>query len=117
MSIDIRFLTVVISRAGIDDQYPGGVPGFLGDYESAQDDGDLFGISVMSVADADAIVIDLARAGVDVQNECATLDQMRGPVGQAGAGTVFERLRLRRRDGDRFLSCDLYVELKPEWEP
>lgn len=109
MSIDIHFLTVLVERSAVECQYPGGLQTFFSVYPEAQYDADLVGVSVMSSVDSDDLLIDLARSGIDIHRHCATVDQMRGAIGDPGAGSILHRIRLRRRDGGRPLSSECYA--------
>ena len=85
MSINVKFITVVVRLETILQKYPGGLSAYLKDFpdNSVRQDGNLAGHIFMSTADADEYVENLAKLGFRyIENgrfeEIAVIDEYRG---------------------------------------
>jgi hypothetical protein len=86
--IPISLLTAVLTKAGIEAAYPGGVAGFRADHPHVKSDRHLLAIVSMSSNELQEQLDAIAAKGVDLAGCCAVADMFAGPF-QGCAGIEF----------------------------
>ena len=80
MPIPIRVLTVVVKKRAIQQQYPGGIAGFLADRPGVPTDPYLIGVPFMSGDDVGSFLDLLRSLAFDLPACCAVGDVHLGPL-------------------------------------
>lgn len=78
--IRISFLTAVLTKAGIEAAYPGGVAGFSADHPCVRSDRHLLAIVSMSGGELQEQLDAISAKGVDLAECCAIADMFAGPL-------------------------------------